>query len=259
MKVAICLAGNLRRYEKLQLNWLEMKQQGMDLFLSTWDFRGCRTSSQNAATRSYHDYNYNDHIVYTRDELLNTLGYTAVEIDRYYPTFHNKFETELEFVKHSRELSMEYDPYTENNTGMSMSHHIAFLSMWYKRWRVFELMHLHALRHDIKYDLVMIGRPDIFMQTAIGGFDHFSLDKIYIPCVGDMEQDFFAIGSFDLMREYAMLYPRFDFCCKRLSLMEGGRLCGPSNFMMSYINGLHLPYERYMSEQFTMHKVECTI
>ncbi len=126
--------------------------------------------------------------------------------------------------------------------GMHREHMIAFLSMWYKRWKVFDLCNLYARTHNITYDIVMMGRPDIVPRHI--EYESIVEDAINVRAGYDQEQDFddhLAVGSFDLIREYSLLYPRFEYACRYWPVRVAENLHQPTGYLRIYLEQLNIP------------------
>jgi hypothetical protein len=252
MKIAVCISGNLRNFEKMQSYWVSKKAEGMDLFLSIWDYRGHKINNTHPAFKTYHTYDYEDKIIFSRGELKN-FGFSEVEIEKYYPEFNNRFEKELEPLFSIRNMNNDYDPFVDNTTASSVEHSVGFLSMWYKRWKCFELLNLYSRMSGINYDMICIGRSDMSLATNI---EKLSNDVLHIPYFTDRDASpDFAVGPFELIREYCMVYPRFWRFCRELGMHRTGVIPGVSFFLHEYIRILKLPVEKHLNDSnFSLQK-----
>lgn len=241
MKVALIVAGCFRAYDQgVHQHLIEqfVDRYDCDLFAHTWNYRDI-------------DRNYlvGEMIPWRLDDFKFQFGFTDVMIELW-EHFHRRFIEEAAVVDYTRwnENGGSYDPQAN---GLYSTQVIArMLAMTYSRWRAGELMRVHALRNNIRYDQVIVTRFD---QTLVlrDTLDQWPTDKITVDAVDQefhdvgqqaIADDRFAIGPMDLMIEYLGLYPRVDWMRPRYDAL-GGFITGPGA-VHQYLEYTKLPYRK---------------
>jgi len=254
MKIAVCLAGNFRNHEQAHPYWKERLYDvhDCDVFLSTWDFVGNKLHT-NPRRASYHEYDYLHTIPYEIDELKSRFNFKGVEVEKYHPDFYNRFLAETAFVEYNKRMRFGYDPGRDNNHAQSHITYASFLSQWYKRWRVFELMSIYALHHKVQYDYVIVSRPDYWVELDVTVLD---TAQLIAPRLNDKNSpdvhDVYASGPMNLIREYCNLYPRFHKLAPLWNI--GQEILIHSNILHRYLHHIHLPH---ILTYNNMHGVMC--
>lgn len=249
MKIAFCLAGNMREFRSAYTQW-GFDKYDCDIFLHTWDFVGTKQTKSTASAK-YHSYDYLELIPYTLHELKTVYKITDAEVERYYPDFYNRFFRETDIVEYNKISEYGFDPGRDDRHAQSQVTYASFLSMWYKRWKCFEMMLFHSLRKKITYDYVVMTRPDYSMTFD---FDRIPLDVLLVPELApDREfdvHDVYACGPLPAVREYCMLYPRFHRMA--LDWKLGNTPIYHSNMLYKYLQEINLPYYKVPQQNNTL-------
>ena len=250
MKIAVCLSGNLRTYKETYIAWKTYfyEKYDCDVFLHTWDFAGPNTRHIDNM-RSPADYTLP--IGYNIQELYDVYNFTDVTIDKYYPKFYNKFYDDAQRIMFNRIYCSDgkYDPVNDVRIFNRELDFINYHSMWYKRWKCFDMMQMHALHNNIQYDLIIVSRPDL---NLCGSLTNVPLDKLTVPYeerkddpnkldIKNVEEIFdgWAIGPLHLVREYCLFYERLDYYIRKWKL--GTFPLTHSNILYRYLYDLNLP------------------
>ena len=187
MKVAICLSGHFRSYEKC-LNTLKnsiLNNFDIDIFIYTWNtigFDGNRGDS---------------HLINKR---LNISDITNL----YQPK-----KISIEFQK-----KWDASKYiNKKNSGLRDSE--ILLGMFYGIYKSNELKSRFEIENNFKYDIVIRSRPDIFFESNLYHKDLINVKTssgIWIPKFGNYNglNDQFAYGDSNSMDLYSNIYNNLD-------------------------------------------------
>lgn len=144
MKIAICISGHLRTFEKthasLKRNVLD--KYDCDVFLSTWD---------NVGNTLYHA-----HYPTGFDETDDKIDVGRVK-EVYQPTglaIQNAFDEDVQAIK------KPFEGLTTRN-GANVQH---IVPMYYKMWHCNNLRKEHQKKTGINYDVVVKCRPDVYIH-----------------------------------------------------------------------------------------------
>lgn len=250
MRIAVCMSGNLRNFDKNFYKWENfIKQFNPDMFLHIWDFSGLKNSTD-PGSKEYQQYDYEDLIPFTKNDLYN-YGFKKVEIENFFPTAYNKFFEETKLLRIFKELSTDgYDPisWEPKNT------EINFFSMWYKRWKCFDMMNVYSRQNNITYDLVIYCRPEISIMYEDETIWQ-EIPKNFLLLPANLQQnkddnlylwvtplrDTAAIGSFELVREYCSFYPRLETFIRKHKINR----IFHEEFLYKYLEELNIPLKYF--------------
>lgn len=184
-RVAICLSGFLRTFDKNYISFLHnvLERMNADVFIHTWDTLGNPNNS-------------NDNPV----SKLSTASFKQ-KINTYY----NPKSLIIEPIKHfnisplMREKSISHDTHS-------------VLCMYYKVRACNDLKMAYEKLHDFKYDCVIRCRTDLNFKTPfiLNELDDFT--KVYFPMYGDYGgyNDQFAFSSSEHMDIYSTVFNHIE-------------------------------------------------
>lgn len=217
MKIALCLSGETRNFQK---NFLNLKQYiidpyNVDIFIHTWSYRG----DKNAPKYYFLNYDHNEYNKYLNEdntthatELLKTYKPKQCLIE--YPD-KNLFIDQLE---HSQQNSKNW--------------WFNGLMMYYSIFKSNELKIRYEENRKVKYDIVIRSRMDLY-------FEYLSFDNTFEDCIDNntiylppnenidrkfnsemkviyeqyghkyMPNDQFAYGTSEAMNYYSSIYTKF--------------------------------------------------
>lgn len=185
MKIALCLSGHLRDFEKTypSLN-NNLINDNVDIFIHTWDKLGFSCPYKT------------DHTLNDTNTKLNSINNT-----------YNPKKIIIEPSSFIEELKLhgnEYAPHLRNEPK-----HVGHMaSMFYKIYACNELRKKYELDAGIKYDLIIRCRSDLYFTSKIN-LDNIPSKTIVLPKSSsnpDWYNDQFAIGSSDEMDLYSSFF-----------------------------------------------------
>lgn len=214
MKVALCLSGHLRTfqytYKSLKDNIIN--QLNCDVFIHTWDVIGAPTKKNpgDIANNSKQTIDYLDDIYRMLDPKFMSIEDQKDKLD--------------ELIKQTNDITV---PPQEQQ--YIMQHIGLHVSMFYSINMSNNLRKEYEQDNNIKYDLVIRCRPDLFFRTKLD-FDMFNdLNKIYVPDIATYAEgginDQVAIGTSTIIDQYCDIYHhisdyyRSNICVARPEVM----------------------------------------
>jgi hypothetical protein len=245
MKIAVCLSGHYRTYDITHELWKKYiyDKYDCDIFMHTWDTYGVRRGAP------FHEFNKYEYLRKTRNDIINSYNVKDLVVERYYPKFSDKFLKQTEHIVTLLDYTGRGPDPGENIMYNQLNEPLAGMySMFYKRWKVFELMEIYSRLNNVKYDLVIGCRFDHAIDIKLN-INELSKDKLYLPCSNKYNiEDRWALGSIELMREYSQIYPRLDYLEKYWNL--GNRINGEIhinglNITDKYIKTMNIPYQTF--------------
>ena len=174
-KIALCLSGHLRSFERTFQSLQEqlLKKTDCDIFLHIWEPENKRLKDQ----------------IFYRAQQLYSPKKVVMESQKH-------FEVTSEMSKRI------IDP----------RNHAGVLSMFYKIEVCNNLKREYENENNFKYDCVIRCRPDLFFENNFSIDDMKDSNSIYLPPIGDFGglNDQFAFGSSELMDRYSCAYSNID-------------------------------------------------
>lgn len=182
MRIAICISGHLRTFEKTFAMTYNnfFKYHDCDFFIHTWNKLGY-DRSKNDCDKSIKNIDTNSKI----NSIYNTYDPKLLEIVEYNPSM---------FIGMGEQFNIGFNP-AEN------------LSMFYSIKRSYELKEEYENKFNIKYDYTIRYRSDMIIYQDL----NFKTDFISLPEIGafhsDGINDMLAFGQDNLMEKY---FKNFD-------------------------------------------------
>lgn len=187
MKIALCLSGHLRNFERTYpaLYFYFLKDHDVDIFIHTWDKLGFSCA-------------------FKTDQTLNDTEPKLAEVNRLYKPKKIIVESSS-FVEELKRQGDEYAPHLKNEPK-----HVGHMaSMFYKIYAANELRRKYEIETGIKYDWIIRCRPDLLFQNEIKLPTEKKPGKIWMPRAlssPDWYNDQFAIGLPDDMDLYSSAF-----------------------------------------------------
>jgi hypothetical protein len=187
MKIALCLSGHLRNFEKAypSLFFYLIKNYDVDVFIHTWDKLGfsCR---------------------FKTDRTLNDTSTKEVEIKTLYKPKSMIIEPS-DFVEDLKRQGDEYAPHLRNEPK-----HVGHMaSMFYKIYACNELKNKYQRDTGTEYDWVIRCRADLIFQSNVEMPKEKKAGAIWTPRAlssADWCNDQFAIGGPNEMDLYSSAF-----------------------------------------------------
>jgi hypothetical protein len=195
MKTALCLSGHLRTFrytfEALKVNVID--PLNCDVFIHTWDVIGAPTGKNPG-------------------DIKNETAQTVDCLQDIYGMLNPKFMS-IEDQKDKLDgfISATNDIVVPAHEQQYIMKHVGLhVSMFYSLYMANSLKNEYEQENNIKYDLVVRCRPDIFFKTKLN-FDMFpDSNKIYVPDIATYVEgginDQVAIGSSQVLDQYSDIY-----------------------------------------------------
>lgn len=132
-------------------------------------------------------------------------------------------------------------------------HHIYISSMFYTTMKAFYQLKWFSKNNNIKYDLIIKYRSDIIENNKLPDLSNIEDNILYMPlCQRYVEVNFLepvndqvAIGTYDIMKKYCMVYPNID-----IYLKNNDMLYHPET-ILSY----HLKYNNIIIKPLNFHYI----
>jgi hypothetical protein len=187
MKIALCLSGHLRNFERTYpaLYFYFLKDHDVDIFIHTWDKLGFSCA-------------------FKTDMVLNDTESKISEVNRLYKPKKMIVESSS-FVNELIQQGNEYAPHLRN-----VPKHVGHMAgMFYKIYACNEIRKRYQLETGVKYDWVIRCRPDLLFQNNVTIPQDKKPGKIWMPRAlsnPDWYNDQFAAGSPDDMDLYSSVF-----------------------------------------------------
>lgn len=187
MKIALCLSGHLRNFERTYptLYFYLLKDYDVDIFIHTWDKLGFSCA-------------------YKTDNTLNDTSTRLDEAEKLYKPKSIIVES-VDFVEELKRQGNEYAPHLRNEPK-----HVGHMaSMFYKIYACNELKNKYQRESGTEYDLVIRCRPDLLFQNKINIPTEKKAGVIWTPRAlssPDWYNDQFAIGAPNDMDLYSSVF-----------------------------------------------------
>lgn len=187
MKVAICLSGHLRRFERAAPSLLSFVKSNhdCDIFIHTWDKMGYASAYKADSTQD------------------NTAKYLS-RIEQIYKPKKIIVEDST-FIE---QLKLQGDQYAPHLIGVPKPvGHMA--SMFYKIYAANELRKQYELEHNIQYDWIIRCRPDLLFTEAVTLPVSSGPTEVFLPqhlCGHEWLCDQFAIAKPEAMDLYCSFF-----------------------------------------------------
>lgn len=187
MKIALCLSGHLRDFEKAYptLFFYLLKNYDVDIFLHTWDKLGFSCA-------------------FKTDRVRNDTSTKLNEITKLYNPKSMIIES-TDFVEELKRQGDEYAPHLKNEPK-----HVGHMaSMFYKIYACNELKNKYQRETNTQYDWVIRCRPDLLFQNNVIIPTDKKEGVIWTPRAlssPDWYNDQFAIGSPNDMDLYSSFF-----------------------------------------------------
>lgn len=187
MKIALCLSGHLRNFEKTYpaLSFHLIKNYDVDVFIHTWDKLGFSCA-------------------FKTDQTLNDTSTKESEIRRLYKPKSMIIEPS-DFVEDLKRQGDEYAPHLRNEPK-----HVGHMaSMFYKIYACNELKNKYQRDTGTQYDWVIRCRADLLFQSNVEIPKEQKAGVVWTPRAGsspDWCNDQFAIGSPNEMDLYSSVF-----------------------------------------------------
>lgn len=187
MKIALCLSGHLRNFERTfpTLYFYFTKDYDVDIFIHTWDKLGFSCP-------------------YKTDRTLNETNSKLNEINKLYAP-KNMIIENSSFIEELKRQGDEYAPHL-----MREPKHVGHMaSMFYKIYAANELKNKYQLDTGIQYDWVVRCRADLLFHQKVSIPLYPENNKIWLPrflCRDDWYTDQLAIGSSNDMDLYSSAF-----------------------------------------------------
>lgn len=211
LKVALCISGHMRTFENNFPSVQEhiLSQLNCDVFIHTWDTLGL----------SYRPLDNN--LQKTNDvELYNKL---------------NKFFNPKKIIIEPRR-EFEITHLMRNRLEQGRDIH-GMLAMFYKIEACNNLKKEYEKNNNIKYDIVIRFRGDIFMGAPLPINKGFNKNYLYIPTYGHFGGlcDQLAFGSSEVMDKYSSLYSNIQ------NHLETGAVFNPEKILHYHVLNSNIP------------------
>lgn len=187
MKIALCLSGHLRNFEKTYstLYFHFLNKYDVDIFIHTWDKLGFSCA-------------------FKTDNTLNDTSTKIEEVKQLYKPKSIIVEPS-DFIEELKSQGDQYAPHLKNEPK-----HVGHMaSMFYKIYACNELKNKYQIETNTKYDWVVRCRPDLFFQNTIEIPSKNKPHTVWVPRAlsnVDWYNDQFAIGSPDNMDLYSSVF-----------------------------------------------------
>lgn len=195
MKVALCLSGHLRTFRNTAKSLKDniIDPLNCDVFIHTWDVLGSPTGKNPGDVN-----NQDTQIIDIMPEIYDLLNPTLISIERQ----KDKLE-ELKFK--TRDIIIPID-----EKQFIMQHIGLHISMFYSLYMSNNIRKEYEEENQIKYDMIIRCRPDIFLKTKLNLSMFPDKNKIYVPEIATYVEnginDQMAIGYADVMEYYFNIY-----------------------------------------------------
>jgi hypothetical protein len=187
MKIALCLSGHLRNFEKTYstLSFHFLKDYDVDVFIHTWDKLGFSCA-------------------FKTDQTLNDTVSKESEINRLYKPKSMIIEPS-DFVEDLKRQGNEYAPHLKNEPK-----HVGHMaSMFYKIYACNELKNKYQRDTGIQYDWIVRCRADLLFQNRVEIPKEQKASVVWTPQAGSNAgwyNDQFAIGLPNEMDLYSSVF-----------------------------------------------------
>jgi len=202
MKLALCMSGHARTYDKTYQHWYDnlLSKFDVDVYFSIWDTIGPRDMASDG-----------------RDFQSGVIDSCLVDQEHIRRIWHPK-KLDIEFYKnlHDTFLSRANKWYDvrDQHALRTIDRPLANFSMYYKWNRCFNMMETTMIDEGIHYDVVIRSRPDISLLGQMPIQTFIDPSYVYVPMAGswggDEISDYLTIGTVDQMRQYCDLYNQLD-------------------------------------------------
>lgn len=187
MKIAICLSGHLRRFERTAgslLNYVKANHE-CDIFIHTWDKMGYASA-------------------YKTDLIQDNTSKYLSRVEHYYKPKKIIVEDSM-FIEHLKMQGDQYAPHLKN-----VPKHVGHMaSMFYKIYTANELRKQYELETSTKYDWIIRSRTDLLFSEPVKLPDSSTENEIFMPqhlCGHAWLCDQFAIAKPDAMDLYSSFF-----------------------------------------------------
>lgn len=186
MKIALCLSGHLRTFEKTYSSLYKniLNVYNPDIFIHTWDKLGFACN-------------------YKTDKDLNSTYDKQNIINKLYNPKNIIIESSS-FVEELKEHGNQYAPHLRNEPK-----HVGHMaSMFYKIYACNEIRKQFELQNPVKYDYIIRSRADLVFNNSLT-LPPIEENTVWIPKHISGEgwyTDQFSIGNSDSMDLYSSLY-----------------------------------------------------
>ncbi|MCZ2224453.1 MAG: methyltransferase domain-containing protein [Chitinophagales bacterium] len=192
LKVAICISGHLRTFDKTYNSFLsnviipsQEKVARLNTFISTWETIGTHGSKGNSD-----DHLSNIKTIDKKYEIEKILNPVDLHIDQYY----------------------EYEEFLQKFRKDINNHHVdTYVAMFYNMYNLKKMIEKYENENNIKYDLIIRTRSDLLFRSKVN-FCDFQKDYVYSPTIGRYFQngmnDQFAIGNNENMKIYFNIFEK---------------------------------------------------
>jgi hypothetical protein len=170
LKVALCISGQMRNYEQTYHNLYRfiIKPLSPDIFIHTWDNRGCSpvVTKRVESVLHYKQQTYNKYYFQQIDEdsIKKLYNPKKIVIEK----FLESYKEEIENVKIPKWILDHYKEKTMGNVkdgNVWPSCHIhSYLPMFYKIMKANQLKTEQEKEQNFKYDLVIRFRTDLIVH-----------------------------------------------------------------------------------------------
>lgn len=187
MKIALCLSGHLRNFERAYptLYFYLLKDYDVDIFIHTWDKLGFSCA-------------------FKTDNTLNDTSTKLAEAEKLYKPKSIIVES-VDFVEELKRQGDEYAPHLKNEPK-----HVGHMaSMFYKIYACNELKNKYQRESGIEYDCVVRCRPDLLFQNKVTIPTEKKAGVIWTPRAlssPDWYNDQFAVGAPNDMDLYSSVF-----------------------------------------------------
>jgi len=223
MKIAVCLSGHLRSFQKTtpSLYSFLLRNLDYDIFIHTWDTLGYHNN-----WRPDHNFYINNYTHSNLNLIQNILKPKQIIIQS---------QKELESFKKEAETKVKF--YIAPDIPKHPGHMFA---MFYKIWACNELRKQYERDHNIQYDLIIRTRPDLQFLSLLNTQELLDSKKyLYVPEIEGYGgiNDQFAFGSGHLIDYYCGMYNHLS-----RYFSEGGDF-RPEIFVKWHLETIKVPYK----------------
>lgn len=200
MKIALCLRGHMRTFDRCHSYIQEIKKNhDLDIYIHTWDDLGYlkldtpEFSPENVGTINLNSGKINIDLI--RD-IYNPVKIAVDNYEYHRETFEDMAS---KFVPWYNEI--KHDP----TVGAPRMH--SFMSQLYKEQAVIKMKSAYAKKHSIQYDLVIATRPDVLLHIDEDILSKMKSDtsKVYIRSsngdVNEIYKSMWICNSFFISNE----------------------------------------------------------
>jgi hypothetical protein len=228
MKIALCLSGHMRSFERTYptLYFYLLKNHDVDIFIHTWDKLGFSCQ-------------------FKTDNMLND---TSEKLDQIHNLYKPKsiIVESSSFVEELKRQGNEYAPHLANEPK-----HVGHMAaMFYKIYAANAIRKKYQLETGTEYDWVIRCRPDLLFSNEITLPLEKKPETIWLPqssCSPGWYNDQFAIGSSDDMDLYSSAF--FDIS----EYFKSKNEFYPEKFMVWTLNKKNLKVD-WCNAQFSIHR-----